>query len=381
MTSTRPTAPPATAGPYLVPPGTLPTGGLASFATALADHLAIRINQRELWAAFARSFPRYPAGMTSRAWLLAALEDAERRGVIKLPPRHGRRWEHVAEPALPKHVTRIAETITASSEWRSWVWHPALAWVPTMTQLSEDEVVFLRRVHERLVGGTFARWAPLRHRSLVLTGNEKRLAALLTGRLFAPGRLTLELLGTEPDIPPLAWTIIRHVEQPRVLVFENSGPCDLAVRILTESARGAWDVVVYGGGRPFSSAVMRLRTLSPSAIAYVGDLDPYGVAIAQAADQAAQRCGLPRVVPAPGFHAAMIAAAIELGVPDGWLPDEERAARIRQIAANSSTTTWLPASVLPDFTRIAQRGHRIPEEVFGPTNIEPLLREGAGGVA
>jgi hypothetical protein len=238
--------------------------------------------------------------------------------------------------------------------------------------VSTEELQFLRRVHDGLLVGAFEQWAPFKHRSLALAGDEKRLADFVTGRLFMPGRLTLSVIGTEQEIPPLAWTVIRSVARPRILVFENSGPSDLAIRLLREIPHPAWDVVAYGAGKPFGSAIVRLTSLQPETISYVGDLDPDGVAIARAADRNARTCGLPAVVPAAGFHEAMFADARRLGAPDGWLPDSARAARIRRLAG-TGTGEWLPPEVLADFARIAALGHRIPEEVFDPMTLKPLL--------
>ena len=357
-----------------VAPGTLPERGLREFREALADNAKLRITAPVYWAAFARAFPRHPGGTTERAWLLAALEDAAAHGVITLPPRTGRRWDRLGLPALPTAVDRVREDVAPADErWRTLVWHAALQWVPDLPRLNADEVTFLRRVHTGLVQGAFVMPAPFKHRSLALTGDEKRLAQLVKGKLFDAGRLTLDLIGVQRELPPLAWTVVREVPHPRVLAFENAGPSDLAVRLLSAMPVPTWDVVAYGAGKPFASSVERLTALAPAVLAYVGDLDPDGVAIATAAATTARLVRLPRLVPAPGFHSAMLRAAAALNAPDGWLPDVDKQTRIRSLMTTGSDLAWLPPDVALALRRIALIGRRIPEEALSPSDMAALL--------
>ena len=352
----------------------LPERGLREFAATLAAHGAVWIDTRALWAAFSAAFPRHPAGAQQREWLLSALASAERAGVIELPAPGSARWDRLALPAVPTAVRRVRVAPALAPEtWRTAVWHPALQWVPSMGRLNAEEASFLRRVHDGLVAGSFATPAPLKHRSLALTGYEKRLGDLTGGRLFGPGKLSLALLGAEREVPPLAWTVIRPAVAPRVLVFENAGPSDLAVALLQAMAVPSYDVVVFGGGKPFPSSVVRLVTLRPSVIAYVGDLDPEGLAIATSATVTTAVADLPTLIPAPRMHAAMLAGAHALGHPDGWPIDEKKVAGRRSGPNARAMSEWLSGDVRAAVIRIVAQGRRIPEEVLSPQAMNVVL--------
>jgi hypothetical protein len=352
--------------------------GLDAFTARLAAHPSVWIDTRSLWAAFVSAFPRHPSGPVQRQWLLEALAYAVTQGVVELPSHTGARWDRLATPPVPTSVKRRrAIAARAVPAWRTDVWHPALQWVPAMDRLTEDEARFLRAVHAGLVAGDFDTLAPLKHRSLVLTGDEKRLGDLASGRLFASGRLTLELLGAEREIPPLAWTVVAAAPSPRILVFENAGPSDLAVALLCAMPVPSYHVVVFGGGRPFPSSLVRLIALRPREIAYVGDLDADGVAIAAAAAQASAAAGLPVVRPATGFHAAMLAGAAQLGRPDGWRMEDAGTERGRDPRSVHACAQWLPADVSTMVTHVIESGHRIPEEVLSPAAMRAVLNADA----
>lgn len=103
--------------------------------------------------------------------------------------------------------------------WRTFPWHPHLHWVIHCRSLSAPQIEFLRRVHDGLVNGRFREPAPLKYRSLQLTGDEKLLASLATTSLFSESRLTLEMLACLPDALPLAWEAVG--EGGRMVIFER----------------------------------------------------------------------------------------------------------------------------------------------------------------
>lgn len=165
-------------------------------------------------------------------------------------------------------------------------------------------------------------------------------------------------------------TRVTRETQARVLVFENAGPCDLAVSLLSAMTTPPYDVVVFGGGNPFPSSVVRLAALRPSGIAYAGDLDSDGLAIATSAAATMQKAGLPTLVPAPGLHAAMLAGARTLASPDGWLPCEKKAGGRRVIPDAHAMTRWLPDDVQESVMRVLQLGRRIPRRSAQPRSYE-----------
>jgi hypothetical protein len=147
---------------------------LQEFARRLAAHPRRRVDRKSLWLAFAQAFPARPQGVEERIWLSAALHVLSREGVITLPSTRGSRWDYdlgVPVPASVDVVVRKPES--AEPEWRSFPWHPQLQWVADLRALREDQALFLHAVHMALTAGTLHRPAPLKYRSIQLTGDEK----------------------------------------------------------------------------------------------------------------------------------------------------------------------------------------------------------------
>ena len=195
---------------------------LDKFERLLQANSTARLHGQVLWHAFAQIFPHRATGPAERRLLLDTLRAIEGRGSIRLPPARGRRWDRSMDPAVPTSIDLIREQPKPpSSPWRAFPWHTQLQWVAQCRTLSGKQVAFLRRVHDGLVHGLFRESAPLKYRSLQLTGDEKRLALLATTSMFADGQLSLEKLGCLPDALPLAWEAVG--EGGRMVVFENAG--------------------------------------------------------------------------------------------------------------------------------------------------------------
>lgn len=341
--------------------------GITAFVNLLAAHRSKRIHWESIWACFAEAFPHRPMGRIEREWLHAALEDLRSRGLIAYPSERGHLWDRSTHPILPQVVIRVEERGATDQPWRSHPWHPELAWVPTLARLTPDQEFFLHRVHEGLVEGWFKRPAPLRYRSLQLTGSEKRLERHIATVLFAVGRLSIEMLNIYHDVLPLAWE--RVGPGGAVLIFENSAPFSVARGALSSMERPPYGIVAYGGGRAFTQSVAYLLTIGSeiTAIDYVGDLDSPGLDIAMGACETARRTGiLPEVRPAPGFHRMMLEAAARFGHPDGW-PDPDRLG-----LAPPPVPSFLPSDVRAPVHAILTAGNRIPEEVLGPEEMRTL---------
>jgi hypothetical protein len=242
-----------------------------------------------------------------------------------------------------------------------------------------EQEQLLRRVHEGLVGGTFEKQAPLKYRSLQLTGDEKKLRTLVTTKLFGPGRLDLGLLGCLPDVLPMPWEEVSDAAS--VIVFENAGAFTVAREALSAMSAPPFGMVGYGGGAGFEYSVRYLKLIGrPVAhIAYVGDIDRDGLRIVRAASVTGRREGLPDIVPASDLHRAMLDACRRFGSPSGWphasaslgsMPDDER------------LVAWLPADVHEEVRRVLEAGHRVPEEILGPDELSAVWsRPGTQGVA
>lgn len=346
---------------------------LDRFEALLRAAPSMRIRAEQFWRAFAQIFPHRTPGPAERHLLLDALNALEARGAISLPPIRGTRWDRSMDPAVPTSITlvRAADAIS-SFPWRTFPWHAELQWIPRYRFLSPKQVEFLRRVHDGLVHGRFQEPAPLKYRSLQLTGDEKRLALLATTSLFAEGQLNLPMLGCLSEAHPLAWEAVG--EGGRLVIFENAGPFAVARRVLgelTDVATRPYDLIAYGGGRSVLAGLGHLLTIEQPIVAihYVGDLDDAGVDILWNARQCAARLGLPPLQPATELHRQMLLAAQAFGHPDGWPTDERRskADRIRNLEA-------LEIDVRPHIDRILRAGRRIPEEVLGSEELRRAFR-------
>lgn len=338
---------------------------LGEFERNLLMGSAIRISAQELWRALAHVLPHRVSGPAERRLLLYALRVMEKRGSIRLPSERGRRWDRSMDPPVPISVDVVRERSAVHSfDWRAFPWHPQLHWVAQCRSLSQQQVEFLRRVHAGLVDGAFRELAPLKYRSLQLTGDEKMLASLMTTSLFAPTRLTLELLGCMPDALPLAWEVVG--DGGRMLIFENAGPFAVARRVLVELAARPYDLVAYGGGRSILAALGHIRTIEcrTESIHYVGDLDHAGLDIAWKARGCCKELGLPTLQPASELHSQMLSAAEAFGYPQGWPTREcfSEVDRRRVLDVVAPETRDRVEALL-------SAGCRIPEEVLGPHEL------------
>lgn len=342
---------------------------VAEFGRLLSASPRRRIDQRTLWSAFATAFPGRPQGTEERRWLAAALERLAGQGIVRLPASGGTRWDKSFGTPVPLSVDLPASSAPAPARgWRSFPWHPSLAWVSSLRHLPADQERFLLKVHEGLVNDWFREPAPLKYRSLQLTGSEKRLALLLRSPLFAEGRLSLKLLGSYSELLPLAWASVSDV--PRAIVFENAGPFFVARAVLTKLKNPPYGVVAYGGGKSLLASLPHIATIGRQleAIHYVGDLDSPGLEIAAAAQKIAQTSGLPPFSAAPMVHERMLHAAARLGMPNGW-PASGPAAGLGKPAALLS---FLPESLNATVAGILRASRRVPEEVLGPNELTSL---------
>lgn len=278
----------------------------------------VRVSQETLWQAFVLAFPARPGGADELQMFVVVLEALAERDVLLLPPRTGHRWALRLGVLLPVSVDRVVVPRVRDRAWRDSPWHPLLSWIADLPTATEEELAFLRRVHDGLVRGAFAHAAPRKRRSLELCNDEKRLSGLMGGRLFGAGRLSVELLGIAEDALPLVWEEVG--EAPAVLVFENADAFTFALRRLRRCDRPPWGIVAFGDGDRVSRSLQWLREVGRpiATITYVGDLDWDGLGAAHLAREAARRAGLPDIEPATELHTMMLSAAARLGRADGW---------------------------------------------------------------
>jgi hypothetical protein len=319
------------------------------------------------WRVFIKAFPHRPRGDESRRVLLRALRYAEEKGVIRIPPSHGKLWERAFAPALPRCVYRVDDRPAADRSWRDYPWGKDLQWVRRLPSLTRDELSLLKRVHEGIRDGIFLDPVPLKNRSLQLTGHEKRLAKMAKGRLFGPGKLSLEVLGCLPDEhPPIAWYAI--ASDPSVLVVENKTAFSVIRGVLRSLPEPPYGMVAYGGGNAFMQSVQDLAQIGRPVhiIHYIGDLDRPGLFIARTAAATARRAGLPPVIPAPALHRLMLDAAARMGHPNGM---EYKEVSGTILESDDELLSWLPEDVRAGVASILNLGRRVPEEILLPRDL------------
>ena len=342
---------------------------IAEFGRILSASPRRRIDQKTLWAAFASAFPGRPQGIEERRWLTGALEQLSNQGIVRLPAKSGKRWDKSLGAPLPMSVDLPAVSAPSPPRsWRSFPWHTSLSWVTELRHLPSDQEKFLLKIHEGLVNEWFREQAPLKYRSLQLTGSEKRLAMLLRTPLFGDGRLSLNLLGSYSELLPLAWASVG--DTPRAIVFENAGPFFVARSVLSKMGKAPYGVVAYGGGKGLLASLPHIATIERSieAIHYVGDLDKHGLEIANAARKIADANRLPPLSAAPLVHQRMLEAAARLGMPNGW-PASRAPGESGKLG---ESIAFLPEDVRIAVTSIIGAGRRIPEEVLGPAELTSL---------
>lgn len=331
-----------------------------------------RIEGPTLWSLFAQAFPGRPQGAEERRWFLSALEELESRKIIRLPAPKGNRWDTAFAPPVPSSVDLAVTADQPSARaWRTFPWHQRLTWVTRLSQLAADQERFLLKIHEGLVNGSFTRKAPLKYRSLQLTGDEKKLSLMLRNGLFGEDRLSLDLIGCFQEIPPLAWASVS--DSSATIIFENAGPFSVSLEVLGQMKTPPYGIVAYGGGNSVLAALPHLRLIGRpiSKLHYVGDLDLAGLEIALSAQEVAYRVGLPALVAAPGAHMKMLSSAKALGNAGGWKasapgPIPDRLDRALQ---------FLPVHVREYARSVIASKNRVPEEVLGPDELHELFSQ------
>lgn len=324
----------------------------------------MRLTRPVFWRALAKVFPIQSHGPTARLALMEGLKFVEARGNIELPPGGCNRWDRAHEPAIPTTVDAVRHRRVELFDWKAFRWHPRLYWVRDCPKLSQQQVEFLRRVHTGLFEGAFHELAPLKYRSLQLTGDENMLTAFTATSLFRPMRLELGTLGILPDPPPLAHH--RLGDGGRMLLFQATGALVAARIVLAAMSARPYDLVSLGDGRRVLESIASVVDFAQpvTSIHYVGNLDCAGLSIARDLRRRVTDLGLPSVQPATELHRQMISAAEALGHGVGWPAEEEVAPADRLPALEV-----LDPAVRSSVEILLRAGRRIPEQVLGPAEL------------
>ncbi|MBZ9752400.1 hypothetical protein K7W42_16245 [Deinococcus sp. HMF7604] len=330
------------------------------------------ISLEQLHAEFTQVFAHRPGIPDRRAWLREALRYAQEQGVINLPAENGQQWDDSGIPRLPKKVTRVRIPKPPRHPWwKTEYWHPQLEWILDLETLDEAHDNFLRKVQQGLMEGWFEDAATLRHRSIQLTGDDKRLGQLLKGSLFKSGQLSSSLLNCASATLPLTHEILDG--PPLALVFENEEPYNLALSVLKTLVKRPYGIIAFGGGGNFQRSVLAFADIQKSEayrqkigqplqrIDYVGDLDWPGIAMAARSALKAQGAGLPPVVPAVGAYLAMLNGLddprMRINRPDGLAVQENKRHRKTDLA-------WLPEEIQKRVDPILANNRRVAEEML-----------------
>jgi hypothetical protein len=260
-------------------------------------------------------------------------------------------------PPLPGFITIGGEAWpkAAPAQVVTYPWRPPLAWAADLA-LNAEEFEWLKAVNAFLRdGGPERPIVPIQERSLQLFGNEKTLDRLVRGRLFVPGRLSLDLLRARRVSPPFAWR--RVGDGPILLVVENSAAFASIAECLPRASPVS--AVAYGGGTAFLTAVgyvVQLReelSLPINDIRYFGDLDRRGLAIPIGASEVARELGIPAVRPAVSLWSQLL----RLGHPEAVPPLPSEVA--------SELVAWLPEQLRGIALTHLSAGRRLAQEAVG----------------
>jgi hypothetical protein len=340
---------------------------LRRFIDRLRTGNRVSVRLPEIWASFAAVYTDLPEGPQRRLWLLTVLEELEQAERIALPVSHGRLWDRTSGIALPSTIRLSRHQSNGSGfDWKRHPWHPKLQWVLQRRHIGAGDIEFLLRVNQGLVEGWFEEKEPFKYRSLQLTGDEKRLTTLAGCALFGAGKLSLEMLGCEPEVLPLA--MARVSMEPTMLLFENAAPFMVARNVVPQVSKMRVGYLGYGAGKQLLKSVGYFSMIEPPLrnILYVGDLDAEGIQIASAVSRKS-RC-VP-VQPATLFHLAMFEAAAILGSSDGWPVKDEQAGDLSETALE-----YLDLEVRGRASKLIKTGRRIPEEVISHSCMRQLLQ-------
>ncbi|OIV38532.1 hypothetical protein BIV57_05200 [Mangrovactinospora gilvigrisea] len=234
---------------------------------------------------------------------------------------------------------------------------PELAWA-TDLRLTGAQRHLLHAVNDwlRRTDGGNAPIAAAAERAFQLLGDEKAFDHQPPrggATLWAPGRLTLELLRCRRNPTPLVWEPVNTIpNSPQPVVgVENHATFRTLLTALRERPDPRWAAVIWTQGR--NTAPLKSLTELPFTVIqldYLGDLDLPGLTIAAAACAAAERSDIPA---GPALH------LWELLLDQPSRPD-----RPVRLSEARKATAWLPPATRPRACEVLCAGRAIPQEAL-----------------
>ncbi|MFE1291775.1 Wadjet anti-phage system protein JetD domain-containing protein [Streptomyces sp. NPDC058751] len=309
----------------------------------------VTVSRATVMEAFREALPGAASGENARSVLATLLYEIADRDILSLPASRSK-WDG-GHPALPEQI-RIPTTSPAkhATPRQHVSWRPELNWAydARLTASQTEDLLACNRWFRDTNNQPARRLpVPLRERSYEIFRYEKRLDTLITGSLFAPGRLTLEQLATYREPPPLAYR--RLGDGDTVLVAENSDTY-ATLRDLLKPDPGRIGYVAFGSGRAFEASVENIAELSGiHRIVYYGDLDAEGIAIPARASINGVQHGLPPIEPATALYRLLLA-------------HESTASDIITSERAHNLTAWLPEELRQAANALLTKGQRIAQE-------------------
>ncbi len=313
-----------------------------------------RVRLDQVWAAFRDVEPVLAASTRQREHLRVALGRLAEGDEIQLPKSRGL-WERSATPELPAWIQLPRSPEAERPDIDGVAWAPELEFARDVRR--GDQLEALLAVQRFLAtGGRERPLVPARERSVAVFGDEKAIDRFAKTSLFAPDRLTFELLRAFPVSPPMVIETFRGAASSMALLVENHHTYHSLVRWNREERE--YRLVGYGAGKAAWSSVTSLREivheLEVERIEYFGDLDREGVRIAAKLALAARRATLPPVVPAIRWYELLLDRAD--AVPD--LRDDGRSLEARDL-------DWFPEPTRAQVQGLLDDGSRLPQELVG----------------
>ncbi|MEG8184454.1 Wadjet anti-phage system protein JetD domain-containing protein [Nocardia terpenica] len=323
-------------------------------AAAILDEIrrrsTIRVPMPELLRAAAAVDMTAAASVGWRGRVLAAINDLVAAGHVEVPKTS---FDRTAHPPLPAYVRKPAEPSVPRRKTHRPVWHEELSWAAklwddkALTATDQRHLTAVNTWLSRRQGTA----VPMRERSLDIFDDEKTLDTVVLGPLFAPGRLTWQLLEAFPCWPPVEQTVLGDGDW---LIVENF----TTYHSITGRAReaGFRGRIVWGSGNQVATRLSALAdSPAPQRLWYFGDIDAGGFRVARSAARRADLLGLPPLRPARGLYRM----AFERGKPRGDKanrPNGEALAWIR---------SWLGEQLGSDIAELVGQRNRIVQEYVG----------------
>ncbi|MGV9677308.1 Wadjet anti-phage system protein JetD domain-containing protein [Nocardia sp. NPDC003482] len=260
----------------------------AALLAEVERHVTRRVPLAKLLVAAASVDTTAAASVGWRGRVRAAIEDLVTAGRVALPKTS---YDRTAHPPLPAYVTKISEPVAPPRTIQSPVWHQELSWAAklwddnALTAVDRGHLVAVNKWLRRRRGPA----VPMRERSLDIFDDEKTLDAVVLGPLFAPERLTWELLASYPCWPPVEQVVLGDGDW---LIVENYTTYhSIAVRAREVNFQGR---IIWGSGNQVATRLSKLAdSPAPQRIWYFGDIDAGGFRVALSAVRRAELLGLP----------------------------------------------------------------------------------------